>query len=155
MQVCVRVVNSSGIISEAIDIDTWSPCDHVELITMDGLGAFGARSSGGVQVRHLDYEKFSFEERFWVEVDDEAGAAAWAWAMQQIGKPYDYLDIVGILVHRDWREEGRWICSELVARFFEISKNPIIRPCEKINRITPGMIYVSTELIDFGWRKSA
>lgn len=152
MQICVRFVDSVGLIDEAIKLETWSLFPHVEIMTQDGLGAFGARSSGGVQIRQPDYEKFTKEERYWVEVDDVSGAEAWAWSHKQIGKPYDYADILGIVVHQDWRSENHWICSSLTARFFEIAKSPLIRPNERIDRVTPGMCYLSTKLVDYGWR---
>lgn len=152
MQICVRFVDSSGLITEAIKLETWSPFSHCELITQDGMGAFGARSSGGVQIRQLDYEVFTKEERYWVEVDDALGAEAWNWARTQIGKPYDYTAILGILTHQDWRAEDSWICSELVARFLELAGAPLLRSNGHINRITPGMCYLSTRLVDYGWK---
>jgi uncharacterized protein YycO len=155
LQVCVRYVDSHGLISEAIKLETWSPFPHVEIMTQDGLGAFGSRSSGGVQIRHPDYEVFTKEERYWVEVDDAQGAEAWEWAHRQVGKPYDYTDIAGILFHQDWRSEGHWICSDLVARFFEKAGSPLLRINERIGRVTPGMTYLSTKLVDFGWKRPA
>lgn len=151
MNICVRFVDSPGLISEAIKLETWSPFPHVEILTTDGLGAFGARSSGGVKIRPLDYEKFTREERYWVSVDDTQGEKAWKWAEKQIGKPYDYEDILGIVMHRDWRSEGHWICSSLTARVFEIAGSPLLRINERVDRVTPGMCYLSTKLIDYGW----
>ncbi len=37
---------------------------------------------------------------------------ALAWANAQIGKPYDWLGVLGIGLHRDWQEDDRWQCSE-------------------------------------------
>jgi uncharacterized protein YycO len=36
-------------------------------------------------------------------------------ALSQVGKPYDWTALAGILVHRDWQQDDMWYCAELVA----------------------------------------
>lgn len=61
---------------------------------------------------------------------------AWAAALSQMGKPYDWRALVGVLFHRDWAASGAWFCSELVAWAFAQGGSPIFRP-EALNRVTP------------------
>ena len=41
--------------------------------------------------------------------------AAWRAALLQVGRPYDWRADLGILIHRDEDERGRWNCSGLTA----------------------------------------
>jgi uncharacterized protein YycO len=37
-----------------------------------------------------------------------------AYAVQQIGKPYDWAAVVRVPTRRDWHRPDKWFCSELV-----------------------------------------
>jgi hypothetical protein len=144
----LRFITESDIISDAIRVETWSPFSHVEFILDDGT-YLGARSSGGVAIRPSDYCKPTREERYAIPCTQEQKDAIIAYAMSQIGKPYDYTDIVGILIHRDWRSEDSWICSELVAAACEKGGLPLLHaPFKIVNRITPEEDYLSPLLND-------
>lgn len=36
-------------------------------------------------------------------------------ARGQIGKPYDWTALAGIQFHRNWQDDKKWFCSELIA----------------------------------------
>ena len=139
----IRFVRGEGWISRAICEVTWSRWSHVELVTDDGY--LGAHNEGGVQVRDLDYAKV-VDEMFGVAfVTKEQSERVLDYAMDQLGKPYDYTALAGIIFHRDWAAAKRWFCSELIAASFDYAGVPLLKriPYE---RITPGMLAQSPEL---------
>lgn len=36
------------------------------------------------------------------------------WVLKQLGKPYDYLAVLGALFRASWQEDDSWQCAELV-----------------------------------------
>jgi len=65
---------------------------------------------------------------------------AWAAALSQVGRPYDWAALLGFLAHRDWASPARWFCSELVAWAFAKGGSPLFRP-DSTYRVTPQMIW--------------
>lgn len=142
-KITIRFVTEKDFISAAIRLETWSSFSHVEFVLDDGT-TLGARSDGGVQIRPLGYTKFASEEWYQIEVTDAEKKAILDAARAQVGKKYDYSDIMGILFRRDWRAQDKWICSELVAYCFEKGGLPLVHaPLNRVNRITPGILYLS------------
>lgn len=162
------------LISMGIRDITWSPYSHVEFVLdSDWAGALytfllppekkntysylngypvasmtlGARHSDGVKIRKSNYEKFSIDDRFLVEVTPEQKDALIEFAFAQVGKPYDTTAILGILAHRDWREPDSWFCSELVTAAFEAAGAPILYVPQHVNRITPRDASLSVRLV--------
>lgn len=145
--IIIRFVTESDPVSASIRAFTWSNFSHVEFILDDGT-ALGAHAKGGVAIRPIDYAKFTNEERYKILVSPEQKRDILAYAHSQVGKPYDYTDIIGIVLHRDWRAEDHWICSELVAAAFEKGGLPLLyAPIDKVNRITPGDVYLTPYII--------
>lgn len=104
-------------LSTIIRLTTWSEWSHCELMRDDGL-LLGADYPQGV-----DY--FSFENRLrlatkWAiaEVAGANEARVWAFAREQLGKPYDLRGALGIPFRSNWNDPARWWCSELVAASF-------------------------------------
>lgn len=62
-------------------------------------------------------------------------------ARSQVGKPYDLTALFGLLMHRDWQEEDRWFCSELVAWAFSQGGSPLFR-ADALHRITPQLLWM-------------
>jgi uncharacterized protein YycO len=128
-------------ISAAIRATTRSWASHAEFVDVDASKTLGSRSIGGVKIRPCSKDHYSKVEQF------TAGniTAAYEWAKRQIGKPYDFSAIAGIAFNRDWRNEARWFCSELVAAAFEAVGSPILstRPSSAVYRITPRDLLLS------------
>lgn len=61
-------------------------------------------------------------------------------ARSQIGKPYDWLGVLGIGLHRNWQADDSWFCSELVAWAFEAAGSPLFRAPHW--RITPQDLFL-------------
>lgn len=112
-----RCVNSKGFVQNAISFISRGVVCHVEFL-VDGK-AIGAHADGGVQVRDIDH--YDADYRFRADCTDEQYQKAIDFLQEQIGKPYDFLDIVGIMASRNWHDETKWICSELWAATMEAS----------------------------------
>lgn len=110
----MRVVNSKGFVSEAINLATDSLWDHAEVQDDDG-GWIAAHAGTGVSKLAENYMVPSRERRYSIPCTDEQHDKAMAFARSKIGTPYDYGDIVGLLLHdRAINQEGRVICSMFV-----------------------------------------
>jgi hypothetical protein len=107
----IRFITESGFVSWAIRSATFSEFSHAEIISEDQQSYIGARSDGGVQIRPLDYCKPTFERRYAIPCTDEQLANIMASARADIGKPYSYEDIGGLLFHKNLPTHGGFMCS--------------------------------------------
>jgi len=64
----------------------------------------------------------------------------------QVGKPYDFGAIFGILLDRDWRDTSKWFCSELVAWACEQAGTPLLNTNFQLNRVFPNLLGASLEV---------
>lgn len=131
-----RIVDGTGFVSKAIKlVEGGGIVDHVEFLTDDGM-SIGARCQDGVQIRPANYNTFTRLFTFSATVTDEQYKAAWDFLMAQVGKKYDFAACAGVLFQRDWRDDSRWMCSELWTRTMEVGKIIGELPVG-VNRITP------------------
>jgi uncharacterized protein YycO len=145
--IIVRFVRGNSIPARAIQMFTWGYWNHVELYTKTGY--LGAQPEGGYQIRPYNYTKFDKEIFRGIELDAAKEANFWQWQYAQIGKPYDWTAILGLVAHRDWQEDDQWFCSEAVAAGFEQINEPILNEYHSQSyKITPRDIALSTRLID-------
>ena len=81
----------------------------------------GAHASGGVQARPKGYDRGKFWKQLFVPIPatPEQTDGFHTFLRAQIGKPYDFEAILGIVAQRDWRKDKAWMCSEL-------KRNPVI-----------------------------
>lgn len=135
-RIYVRVIEGTGFIGKAISFSTRSWGTHAEFIyvsSKSGLWVtYGAREDG-VHLRPADYCKPKRQEWFEFPGADKALLHA---ATQENSR-YDFSAIFGLGIDRDWREVGRWFCSELIAWAFEECGQPIFDPEVKVWRVTP------------------
>lgn len=87
-----------------------------------------------------------------VDVPAWASSEILAAACNQIGKPYDWTALFGLLLHRDWQEDDSWFCSELVAWAFAQGGDPLFRP-EALHRVTPQHLWMLPPKINFTTRE--
>lgn len=90
--------------------------DHVDIIGSDGL-LYGARPIGGVMGRPQNYLPFSAVKIVEVPVTQAGYEAAWEFLRAQIGKPYDFGDLISFLLWRDWQTPDHWMCSALATAY--------------------------------------
>jgi uncharacterized protein YycO len=115
---------------------TWGRWSHVSIIE-DGANVIDSTFlHGGVRRRPL-LDVVAASSHF--EVVDLAlpdEAAAIAWARSQIGKPYDWSAVLGILFRvGSWSDPSRWFCSEFAES--AVLAGGLKRFREDASRITP------------------
>ena len=117
---------------------TWSPWSHVVIV--DGDEAIEAVWPA-VRVVPVTKVLASHGRYAFADLPCTDPAAVIAAARSQVGKPYDLSALFGLLAHRDWQEEDRWFCSELVAWAFDQGGSPLFRR-EANHRITPQHLWM-------------
>lgn len=127
----------NDIASWAIRRFTWSQYSHVDLVLPDG-SLLGARTAAGVSIAPA--HPCHRAARFTVDAPDEVLAIA----KGQIGKPYDWSGIFGMISRSDWQQPDQWFCSELVAWAFQQAGMPLINA--QTHRITPRDLLLSPYL---------
>lgn len=121
--------------SRAIRFLTWSDASHVDFVLPDGT-LLGALGDGGV--KYHDSKDYTIINRFTVDAPD----SVIEFAKTQIGKPYDWPGIFGLVFrNRDWESDDKWFCSELVAWSFKQAGYPLLN--ETSYRITPRDLLIS------------
>lgn len=114
----LRFIGGTSLISHGIEYWTNSQYSHVEMgNNPDGSivsrSWMGAHAEGGFQDRALDYCKPQREKRYAIPVDPEQHSAIMAHAHVLIGTPYNYWDILGLLLHdRKVNSAHALICSQ-------------------------------------------
>lgn len=88
------------------------------------LGARADKVGGawaGVQLRPPGYAKWARRTVIDIPCTAVQSRDYWCFLAQQLGKPYDSMEIWGFVFGRGWREDDSWICSEVQARAAEKS----------------------------------
>lgn len=140
----VRLVSGKGIASSVIKWYTSSPFSHVEFWTPNGF--LGSQAPDGVLVRPFNYTSYDSVEFREYKLPADAETKLMQWAVAQIGKGYDWLAIAALPLHRDWRSDSDWYCSEFVAEAFEQAGYPILAPGTDITKVTPRDVALSPML---------
>ena len=65
-------------------------------------------------------------------------------ALMQVGKKYDIAGLVSFPFRKDWQDDNKWYCSELVASIAEVGGSPIVR--SDLKGISPRDLWVSTKV---------
>lgn len=124
--------------SKAIRFFTWSWASHVDFVLPDDklLGALATQDGGGVRLH--DAKDYTRIERYQVDAPVDIIDIA----RTQLGKPYDWAGIFGLVLRdRDWESDDKWFCSELVAWAFKQGGYPLLN--ETSFRITPRDLLIS------------
>ena len=129
----------------AIRAVTWSKWSHVAIV--DGDEVIEA-TWPAVRVAPLAEAIAVHSAHVVVDLPCHAPNAVIKAARSQVGKPYDLTALFGMLMHRDWQEEDRWFCSELVAWAFAKGGSPLFR-ADALHRVTPQLLWmlVPAELV--------
>jgi uncharacterized protein YycO len=134
MKIILQFSTSTSIGSRLIDWFTWGNYSHVDIVLADGSW-FGARSDGVKARAPYPVSKF-------MRMEVEAPDAVLAIALLQEGKPYDFMAILGFIFKRDWQNDSKWFCSELVAWAFQEGGMHLIN-AEHLNRVSPRDLMMS------------
>lgn len=132
----VRLVFSDGgtVISGLIKVVTWSDWSHVSILTPDNMVIDSTMLHGGVKVRPYT-ELVKEEKRVLVREFPMLSQKTIEFAMTQRDKPYDFTAVLGLPFRRDWEEDDRWFCSELIAWAAKQAGEPLVN--KDSWRITP------------------
>ena len=115
----------------------WSEWSHVAIV--DGEDVIEAAAGAGVRRRPLAEMLAESSEFVIVILQAPNAQAVVAAAASQIGKPYDWMGVLGIGFRRRWQQNDSWFCSELVAWAFHTAGCPLFRI--DAWRITPRDLY--------------
>lgn len=159
MSIHLRFVRESDPISDIISWFSQGIFSHVDCLLPEHPGlpleALGSRSDkvggkpSGVEIRPADYAKFAVSLTLGLNVTEDQYKKFTTWLFDQLHKPYDHRGIWGIALGRDWREDGSWYCSELIAAGLE-EAGIIPRLITPTNRINPDRLATVISAIG-GW----
>ena len=137
MNAQIVFMDSDNLFAKAIKAVTWSDWSHVGI--MFGGDLVDSRyKDGGVTL--TDYlTRVSQYKRIQILEVPIPAAKVWPYVTSQIGKPYDVSAVLGIPFRRDWQEDDKWFCSELVAWAFGAAGHPLIY--KQHGRVTPQDLY--------------
>ena len=139
MTVRIRFSRGDGPAGVLVRAWTWSWCAHVGFKLPSGM-VLDATPECGVAIRRAEDDGTT---RYFAV--DAPLPAVLARAATQLGRPYDWKGALGVGLHRDWQDPGRWFCSELVAWAFEQAGRPLLR-AGQLSRITPRDLLLSPHL---------
>ena len=119
---------------------TWSTYSHVDLI-IEGQ-VYGAKSFKGVHFASLQDRLKESSSAEIMEIDfnfDEEKINQFVY--DNLGKPYDWFGAISLGLKREWQDDKKWFCSELIAVLLKEGGLKIFDD-KFYGRITPQHLYV-------------
>lgn len=128
--------------SWAIRALTMSPWSHVAVTYGDY--AVESVADGGVRAVKTSRITHGADAYAFAEIPSKATQSQVFHAcMTQCGKPYDFGAVLGMPFWRDWQEDDKWFCSELVEWGFMVNHASNF-PASKLHRVTPRDLWMLT-----------
>jgi len=121
------VCRSNSPLSLGVQFRTAGRWSHVAIVHNNGVDAIEAVYPH-VRRTTVAAIRAAHSETILREIPTPNDMAGWAWALSTIGDDYDWGALFGILLDRDWTEEGRWFCAEHLAMAFEEAGAPQVEP---------------------------
>lgn len=137
-KVTVIYSRSHTVGSLLIRLFTWSTFSHVGLV--DGDHVIEAVFPQVRRVSKAEFLKGKSSVEEWGYACKDAQAITNA-AMSQVGKLYDHLFLIGFMLRRNWQDDDRWACSELIAWSFGKGGSPLFR-AKRVGRVAPEHMYM-------------
>lgn len=89
---------------------------HVEALSEDGTGYYGAHVDGGVRLRPIGYDATTLYHELILDLGDSPDdAKAFAYMKSKLGQPYDWTSIIDFLLPENWHQMNHLICSAFMA----------------------------------------
>lgn len=133
MSIILLFSRSKRIGSRLIRLATWSEYSHVDAVLRD-KSLIGALYGKGVVRYDLSSRLENSTEYCFRAVGGDPNLFE-EYLKSQLGKPYDLEAVFGIMFRRDWAEDSKWFCSELVAAALVAAGVEAVQ--KKFGRITP------------------
>lgn len=128
--------------SRLIRLFCWSRWSHVALVR-DGWVIEAVYPY--VRLVPLSVFKSHHDDVRLVPVTVRNDFGVWEAALKEVGKPYDWTALLGILLRRNWQKQDRWFCSELVSWCFAQAHAPLWRD-EYLPRVTPQHLWMLSRI---------
>lgn len=138
MKYQIVYTRDASLTSRLIRKFTWGDHSHVALVHK-GV-AYEARISQGVTKRPVEELFEQYETYAIYEMD--ASIRVLDFIKRQVGRPYDYAGIAGVVLREDTQNALRWFCSELIAAAFASDGRPLLRT-RRFGRLTPAILELS------------
>ena len=131
MKIIIASSNHPG--SLVIKLGTMSHWSHVGILIDDEV--YDTTLGTGVSKQSLKsfQNRYPVTEILEIQVPDEDSAIKFL--MQQMGKPYDWTALFGMVLQRNWQKDDSWFCSELVEAVLKAGGKQRFR--DSVSRITP------------------
>ena len=109
------------IVSAVIRWFTLCSWSHVGFINLDTMTTFSAMADG----RGVDFRPLKRGQKIML-LDAPHCEEAYQKALSYKGQGYDFLAILGMVFHRNWKSRDRKFCNELVFRVFDEIGEPLL-----------------------------
>lgn len=125
--------------SIALRVFQWSSWSHCGIVLPDNT-VVEARAFEGVVHRPLSALIAQSSAWSFKDIPLPNDEAAHAFALSQVGKPYDWTGAIGIALRREWHESDAWFCSELVEAAAMAGGRE--RFVQQVRRVTPQLAWM-------------
>jgi uncharacterized protein YycO len=137
MSITVVFTRSKNIGSYLIRKISWSEWSHCAIVDYSSNTVIEATWPQGVIERPL--EEFLAQHTTNGEVcfrTYKGDKRVVEYCRSQVGKPYDTLGVLGVGIHREWQDDSKWWCNELIeAGLVKYGYSPYI--AANLRRLTP------------------
>lgn len=129
-----------SLFSWLIRLFTFSKFSHVALM-LSSEYIVDATFKHGVKISTTEefLKQYPLSRQTIVDIDIPNSSDTIGFILKQLGKPYDWTAIVGIVTQRNWQEDDSWFCSELIEA--AIKSGGLDRFREDVSRVTPNMCW--------------
>lgn len=134
----IHFCRSQGFTSWIIRTFTMSQWNHVA-IEIDGV-IFHATGSNGVHITTPEKLGRDYPVIEPVRATMPHQDLAFAFAVNQLGKRYDWGAVYGMFFRANWHNDSKWFCSELAAAVLEAGGQSLRLPG---HRVTPRDLWVA------------
>lgn len=123
----VRLIfsNNTGIPAALIRFYTFSKITHCGILLDDYSVLDSDYETKGVSIRSID-DFLKTKKEIVIKEYPRLSPEMITYAKSQLGKPYDLSAIFGLPFHRNWQDDNKWFCAELLLWASKMAGTPIL-----------------------------